>query len=278
MLNFLLRPHWLLAFFLLYACLPTAPQAQTQAVDKQQWWQSLDESWRKFFSTKMGLEQAAPTPAQLDSIFAIKKLDCRGAGLTTLVPLAALQNLEVLWCDQNGDITDLEPLRNLNLKELDCSTTGVKHLGPLRSQENLEKLIFYDCPVESLAPLHGLRKLTFIDCSGTLITSLDPLKYVTSLEVIYFARCMFVDDISPLGALKNLSGLTFSETKVADLSPLSEHEKLTEMVFASTKVSDIQPLAKSANLAIIYAAGSPVTEEQAKMFNKKVPNCAVLIE
>lgn len=129
----------------------------------------------------------------------VTELNFSTAAITDISPVHALAKLQRLslapWTGQpRGALTDLLPLKGLQLYGLSCHNTQVADLSPLRDMP-LTLLTCDSTAVRDLSPLKGMR-LTVFGCSYTA-----------------------VDDLSPLNGMP-LTVLWCKNTKVADLSPL----------------------------------------------------------
>jgi len=113
-------------------------------------------------------------------------LNCTGTQVTDLSPVKYL-NLTHLWCDATP-VADLSPLARSSLISLSCAATQVRDLAPL-AQTRLVSLGCFNNHITSLAPLKGLP-LTHLTCHNNNITDLSPLKGMP-LEIL---AC----DFSPL--------------------------------------------------------------------------------
>jgi serine/threonine protein kinase/Leucine-rich repeat (LRR) protein len=144
--------------------------------------------------------------------------------VTDISPVRALARLFGLRCNgsdqrnQNGQLTDLSPLRGMQLTYLHCVGTQVSDLSPLKDVPLFSGLSVASTPVNDLSPLKGIP-LTTLDITGTQVADLSPLKGMP-LEQLWMASTL-VTDLSPLKEIP-LKKLTISETHVADLSPIKD--------------------------------------------------------
>jgi len=142
-----------------------------------------------------------------------------GKHVTNLSPVRALTGLRVLHCggtfQQPSQLSDLGPLRGLQLHELDCSFTRIKDLQPLQGMP-LERLWLRQTPITSLAPL-AETKLRLLHCASTPVS-----------------------DLSPLGGL-SLEELDCGNTRVRDLSPLRS-TPMRVLVCHWIDTKDLRPL------------------------------------
>lgn len=174
----------------------------------------------------------------LRALLHLKKVTLYGGShrneLTDLSPLRGMQlhELKVGW----SQVTDLSPLRGMPLTLLECYGFGMSDLSPIRELA----LTSLTCPgtkVSDLSPIAAMR-LTFLDCSGTQVSDLSPLKRMHLREL----RCQqtLVTDLSPLRGMP-LTRLLIFQTGVSDLSPL-KGMPLTHLQCGLTKVSNLSLL------------------------------------
>jgi Leucine-rich repeat (LRR) protein/Flp pilus assembly protein TadD len=161
-------------------------------------------------------------------------LDLSNTKVIDLSPLkgAPIASLSVA---NSEELTDLSPLRGLDLVELGVGNTGVTDLTPLREMRTLERLLIASTKVADLSPLSSLA-LKQLDLTYTQVTDLSPLRgmklsrlslrsvRVTDLSVLSGMPLEFVDltavsaiDFSPLAGAP-LQRLWLQNTKVRDLS------------------------------------------------------------
>lgn len=174
----------------------------------------------------------------LRALLHLKKVTLYGRShqneLSDLSPLRGmqLQELKVGW----SQVTDLSPLKGMPLTLLECYGFGMSDLSPIRELA----LTSLTCPgtkVSDLSPIAAMR-LTFLDCSGTQVSDLSPLKRMQLREL----RCQqtLVTDLSPLRGMP-LTRLLIFQTGVSDLSPL-KGMPLTHLQCGLTKVSNLSLL------------------------------------
>lgn len=209
------------------------------------------------------------------------KVNCQDTTLTSIAPVAALENLEILHLGFTK-IDDLSPLRTLTkLRILGITATKVKDLTPIRNLKNLEVLRMNWTRVGDLGPLTELRKLTDLEAGNTgtsditplrkltemkslnlyynEITDLTPLKEMKKLEKLELSNTE-VDDIDPLRGLTAIRSLNLSNTKVRDISALREMKNLEELKLAYTTVTDLALLASLKNLRVLDISGTTIKD------------------
>ena len=177
--------------------------------------------------------------------------------VTDMAPVQALTGLKTLDCrgnwPQKGRLSDLSPLKGMQLTNLSCNVTRVSDLSPLKGMK-LRGLNCSDTQVSDLSPLEGM-KLTSLDCSWTKVSDLTPLKDMK----LTFLSCAGLPaaDLTPLQGM-TLTQLFCDHTKVSDLSPL-KGMKLTHLLCDHTPVSDLTPL-KGMPLAQLFCDHTPVSD------------------
>ncbi len=172
-------------------------------------------------------------------------------------PVRALTGLKALDCWGSelgtGELTDLSPLKGLQLARFSCNATAVSDLSALRGMP----LMSLNCSwarVSDLSPLNGMM-LTHVECGGNHVSDLSPLKGMPLAELECGASD--VSDLSPLRGMP-LRSLSCDGTKVSDLSPL-RGMPLTNLSCKATSVSDLSPL-KGIPLTTLICAETPVTD------------------
>lgn len=157
--------------------------------------------------------------------------------VTDIAPVRAMRGLRVLVCSGSwggkGKLSDLSPLKGMNLTALNIEQTQVKDLSPLSGM----KLTTLNCDRTQVSNLSALRgmELTSLDCPFTLVSDLSPIKGMP-LTQLNMSHTLVVD-LSPLEGMK-ITKLHFEGTHVSDLSPL-RGMPLTQLYFQGVKVSDL---------------------------------------
>ena len=203
-------------------------------------------------------------PPTLPQLQALRKLVIAGNStaqwaLADLSPLAHLNSLQQLSCD-NTQVADLSPLAQLNsLQILYCSNTQVADLSPLAQLNSLQILSCYNTQVADLSPLAQLNSLQILYCSNTQVADLSPLAQLNSLQQLYCSNTQ-VADLSPLAQLNSLQQLSCDNTQVADLSPLAQLNSLQQLSCDNTQVADLSPLAQLNSLQQLSCDNTQVAD------------------
>lgn len=161
------------------------------------------------------------------------------AVLSTLRDVACSESdtLERVWGTERRALSDLFPLRGLQLNALRCEGSRVADLGPLAGMP-LEKLFLARTEVADLAVLFGMP-LRILRVSYTKVKDLTPLRGM-QLEHLIVARTP-VAGLAPLAGMP-LKYLDVSHTLVDDLTPL-RGMPLESLLLENTYVDDLAPLA-----------------------------------
>ncbi len=176
--------------------------------------------------------------------------------------IGELTQLKELTLDDNTDITNVSPLKNLiNLTHLDISNTKTTDISCLDKLVKLETLNISKTKASNLSVLSNFTKLDtlYIDsidgldvstislpstvytlyCSNNKITSLDFVLGSESLANIYAANNN-ISDLTPLSKYK-LNNINLSANNISDLSPLNT-ESVYQLDLSTNVISDISCL------------------------------------
>lgn len=162
--------------------------------------------------------------------------------VTDISPLRAHKSLRTLRCNGTfprlGRLSDLTPLRGLQLTALEVYSTQVADLDPLRGMP-LRLLHAGETMVADLSPLEGM-KLQSLTLQRTSVTDLTPLRGMplTWLDLFELRQ---VSDLSPLQGMR-LEYLNVTGLPVSDLSLIAGIRSLRELIVDSTPVTDLGPL------------------------------------
>ncbi len=167
--------------------------------------------------------------------------------------LTALQELVIVNCEQNSDISFLAPLTSLRklgvsgatfltdlsalsgltqLRQLDVSECyNLRKLGPLKNLRQLEWLNLANCfrlrDVRPLANLKSLQYLNLERCES--LKNIEPIQGLTRLEYLNILGCEHVKSIAVVKDMKELRTLLMDETRVEGLAPIANHKKLENL-------------------------------------------------
>jgi hypothetical protein len=161
--------------------------------------------------------------------------------ITDITPVRALPRLKRFACNgqQNtrGKLTDLSPLKGMQLEILHLVCSSVSDLTPVAGMP-LEELLISWSDVVSLEPLNG-AKLKRLECAFGGVRDLTPLKGMPLRDLNVFETK--VESLAPLAECKELRVLICGVCGVDDLSPIQKLP-LTTLVCSGTRVTSLAPL------------------------------------
>jgi Leucine-rich repeat (LRR) protein len=158
-------------------------ETKKQAIDYNDWWNGLTNSWKQAFNEVLFQKKDASTPSdeQLKSIWELKIL--RMAGPTAMFPnvgvtlddlsgISRLTQLEILVVT-NHNLETIDEVANLiNLNSLFVFSNKIKVLRGVEKLKGLKKLYFNDNQVSTLQALSNMTSLETLHCANNKITSL----------------------------------------------------------------------------------------------------------
>jgi Leucine-rich repeat (LRR) protein len=170
---------------------------------------------------------------------------------------------------QSCGLSDLVPLAPLiNLQKLFLVATKVTDLTPLTSLMALDTLTVTHTPVSDLSPLGGLSALLELNLYKTDISDLTPLTGLTRLQTLLLAGSR-VKNLAPLENAAGLKTLDLTNTAVADIAPISCLYSLRYLYLAGTNVTDLGPLSQLAGLQSVYVESEVRQSALAKTLGKR---------
>ena len=174
-----------------------------------------------------------------------RKLDLEGRGLTDedLRDLKYMVNLPYLNLGNNADVTDISAVANMPyLENLHLRGTSVQDLSPLSG-------------------LTELRQLQFGDSLWDTAVDLTPLSTLTNLNYLSLPASMAPTDLSPLGELTSLTGISFDGSSgnnnwISDLTWLSNLSKITQLYLPVGDLTSLKGLEGLTNLTELNLYGT----------------------
>ncbi|TAH21617.1 MAG: hypothetical protein EAZ08_02615 [Cytophagales bacterium] len=177
------------------------------------WWQNLPDAWKQVFGQHIKVDNT-PSREQTHQV----------------------ATLEVLKIDNNNNIKDIEPVRQLRrLKELSFSNTLVSNIAPITALKKLERLDFSRNPIGDIAALTDMISLKYLAFENTPANQLISVGKLINLEEIKFSGTQ-IGDLEALKGLTNLRVIEFFSTKVSNLKDIQELPKLKTVKCYNTKV------------------------------------------
>lgn len=244
------------------------------------WWNSLEDQWKKAYNFNLGRGEVATTPADVQittllkstslsiysnnaCVFCSPKMSFQ---LSNLSGIRYLTLLEYLYIDSHS-VSNLEPVSNLkNLKTVSFtvneSNNNVLDISPLQNLTKLESIFTQSGNLKSLEPLRNLTNLTSLVLRNTNFdgSSLEPLKNLTNLTffaisgkttVLSDGSIEFRNSVSSLEPLKNLTKiehLELSGMPIINLDACANYTNLTYLNCYSNKISNLESLVNLTNL------------------------------
>lgn len=109
--------------------------------------------------------------------------------VTDISPVRSLAGLRILMCNGSrnkaGQLSDLSPLKGMQLDNIGCYFNTVSDLSPLRGMQ-LKGLSIFFTKVSDLSPLEGMP-LEYFDGSGLTVTNFESLKSCGNLKTLILA-------------------------------------------------------------------------------------------
>ncbi|RKZ52033.1 MAG: hypothetical protein DRR08_28715, partial [Candidatus Parabeggiatoa sp. nov. 2] len=189
--------------------------------------------------------------------------------------LEKIVNLHYLDCSEN-QISDLEPLHanHKKLQTLYCENNQISDLEPLRAMTNLQTLNCSSNEISDLEPLRAVTNLQTLNCSSNQISDLKPLHANKKLQVLD-CRQNKISDLEPLRAFTNLQELVCDENQISDLEPLRAVTNLQILNCEKNQISDLEPLHAVTKLQVLDCRQNKISDLELDKFKKAVPNCKV---
>lgn len=194
-----------------------------------------------------------------------------------LKELQQLPNLEVLVLDYQ-DISDITPLKDMNLKYLSLCGNPFTDLTALADMESLQALWLEDVPVSDASVLARLTSLKDLEISGTNLSEAEDF-CMLSLEVLKMGNTL-ITDLSPLRQLRDLTVLNAGEvdeqgmktiqtmtrleylTVSGELENLRGFSELQNLKMLDVSLSQLQSLEGVENLPLLEYMGFGYTEPE----------------
>ncbi len=106
--------------------------------------------------------------------------------------------------------------------------------------------------IASLSGLEYATNLVDLALPHNSFSDISPIAGLTKLTGLNLWGCRNIEDISPLGNLRNLVVLLLVRTQVSDLRPLSKLTKLESLQLVSNQIVDFSPLRHLVNLDLLW--------------------------
>ena len=177
--------------------------------------------------------------------------------------------------DSDAETVTVDQLQAM-IDEKGCTTLTVEHFDnasaamwlQIEKLTGIKTLCIYYCTVSDLELLSGMRDLKEL---GFYISQVDltGIGALTNLTGLSLDVCN-IDDISPLSELRNLQNLYSRRNYISDLSPLAGLTQLTELSIQNYddhseeeydwQLKDITPLANLTNLTLLNLSQNRISD------------------
>lgn len=198
--------------------------------------------------------------------------------ITSLSDIPKLRNLREL-CISNQAITDLSPLKNMQIVRLALGGNRIFDLSPLAQMPYLQELFLENNPFLNLQPLADCAFLHELCLNGTSVVDFSPL-YGSEIKTLYL-NSSNVDDYSFLAELPKLTRLSVSNLQpddlelvyglknltmleyhgdLLDLNPLLRLTRLTDLLLLDTRISSLEGISSLDQLQYLCLSSSEVVD------------------
>ena len=113
------------------------------------------------------------------------------------------------------------------------------------------------------------------------LSDLSFLYDLPKLKVLILSFNLHIDDITPIGSLKDLEYLEICKNEVSDLSPLANCTQLVDLNICTNRVQDLTPLYGLEHLRRLYLmscqnySGNPISRSLWNEVKAALPDCEV---
>lgn len=155
------------------------------------------------------LGQGATDPITEAQAATVTTVDCQTMGITDITGLETMPNLETIWLNNNGGITNLDPIKNLaKVRSLSLNFVNVTDadLPGLVTSPDLIHLGLWRSGLTDISALSTAASLQSLTLRDNQITDVSHLTTLTDLNYL-FLEDNEIDDISPLSGLVSLETL-----------------------------------------------------------------------
>lgn len=191
------------------------------------------------------------TKEEAKSISSIWTSNDSSEEISSLKGIGFCTNLNDLYISNKNQITDLSPLKGLNL----------------------DSLVIYDNDgqISDLSPLSEMNTLTSLGMSSKQISDISALAGLTNLTGLYLINCQ-ISDISALAGLTNLQALQLAGNKISDISILGNLTNLNTLWLQSNNIAKLPDLHKLTKLSTSSMGGADEETIIATLYTSFVGN------
>lgn len=160
-------------------------------------------------------------------------------GTGTIRDISLLQkmpNLKTLVLDRQA-ITDISPLKNLDLEILSLCYNDISDINPLQNSKSLTCLYIAETQVDDISVLADKEKLRILDISYTRLSTLKQLSGMNVSELSMFEITPV--DYTPLGDLP-LRKLEIQEVSADGIAVIGQIESMEHMTIYGSNIASLQ--------------------------------------
>ena len=179
----------------------------------------------------------------------LQQLFLRETRITSATALTQLVDVENLTLSFN-QLTTLDGLQGMTkLARLEIDDNGtISDLGALT---NLQALVFLDAEynsIEDIAPLAGKTALTTLDLSENYIADLHVVDWGALPLGHLDLRSNLITDITPLAALSVVGDLDLSYNRISNAAPLTGLHALSALAIRNNLLTSLKPLVDNSGI------------------------------
>ncbi|MBR5870098.1 MAG: leucine-rich repeat domain-containing protein [Clostridia bacterium] len=185
------------------------------------------------------------------------KSDGEIIGISKIASMTALKHLK-FQVPQNGDLSILSPLTNLETLVLLDAYGMTLDISPLSDKIHLKKFSFNGASIADPTPFGTMISLQTLNLSGMSLTDISALSGMTGLEYLKLSN-NDITDISPLSTMPNLIWVELENNRISDLSPLSDKAQLHQLRLTNNMITDLSGLKNLPALEYLFIRENPIT-------------------
>lgn len=155
-----------------------------------------------------------------------KEVSCSDSEESSIAPVLALPDLEMVVLLEMPNVKDLTPLAQLpELAYFTGYGLGATDISALSGNAKLVKVELVNTPITDLSPLKDASLLEELNIDGTKVTDLAPIKGLTTLKRLHIGNTA-IANLSPLYGLTALVELTMYDLEISEEQIAAIKEKL----------------------------------------------------
>lgn len=193
----------------------------------------------------------------LEAFESLFSLSAYNNDIEDVSPLSGLKRLQYL--DLGGNrISDLSPLKDLNLVGVGLWGNQITDLRPLQEMTGMENLSLDGNHITDLTPLFRMSRLTQLTLGDNEISDISPLANLKNLQYLNLGANQ-ISDLRPLKGL-NLTELYIWWNQVSDLTPLKDMNSMERLDITNNPITDVAALSGMTNLKFLHLGGNGIAD------------------